>query len=291
MNLIKNELKLKITLNVVFYNPKQNDINQFINLSKNFEYSQCYLNSKIEKKNHHLLELNKINIMGIGKNIGLSKAYNILIKNQIKNFNFAFIIDQDSRFDAEILNSFFNEVKDKFNSQNNLAIVSMKPKNDLNSSYIMNPNNKISRKFRSLPYVINSGSLLYLKAWLDIGGYDEELFIDKIDFNFCKSLRIKNWVILQSQIYYFNHSLGRPKKFLLGIIKYNSYNKKRHYYIMKSRIYTFLKFNNRSNILDKIIKLFFLLIQIIKHIYLVLIFENNKKVKLNFLFKGIKESL
>lgn len=44
--------------------------------------------------------------------------------------------------------------------------------------------------------VITSGSLLNIEAWKAVGGYDERLFVDWVDYEFCDNLRINGWKVL-----------------------------------------------------------------------------------------------
>ena len=54
-----------------------------------------------------LLKMNNVSILGNGENIGLSKAYNHLFKNLKKNnYQYSFLIDQDSIFDNYIVKDF-----------------------------------------------------------------------------------------------------------------------------------------------------------------------------------------
>ena len=64
--------------------------------------------------------------------------------------------------------------------------------------------------------VITSGSLLSLKAWHDLGGFDETLFLDLVDTDFCLRARRAGWTIAVAARAGLDHQRGakRPVRFL-----------------------------------------------------------------------------
>jgi len=64
--------------------------------------------------------------------------------------------------------------------------------------------------------VITSGSLFSLEAWQQLGGFDESLFLDLVDSDFCLRARAAGWAIAVSAQAKLEHSRGakRPVPFL-----------------------------------------------------------------------------
>jgi rhamnosyltransferase len=56
--------------------------------------------------------------------------------------------------------------------------------------------------------VITSGSLVNVQHALQCGGYNEALFIDEVDYEFCLRLTQNNFAVLTSKQQYVNHQLG-----------------------------------------------------------------------------------
>lgn len=278
---------MKFSLGTVFFNPTKFDIESFIKLSSNFKNSFCYLNSDLSKYQFDLLEgVSNICILGSKHNDGLSVAYNKILSKALEIYSeFVLLTDQDSRFDKLILNDFIKNVSLKEKENPKVAIFSMMPQS-INNKVEINLRNR-KNKFVSLKFSINSGSFLRLKAWNEIGGYDEKLFIDKIDTDFCNNLIKNNWEILKSEDHKFSHSIGHTKIFLFGLIKFNSQNEFRHYHSMESRIYILKKFkkNNPGKNLIFYIKIFKFILQVIKHNFLIIFFEDRKLIKLINIFK------
>ena len=59
--------------------------------------------------------------------------------------------------------------------------------------------------------MITSGALLSLDAWAHSAGYDERLFVDLVDYEFCLHLRSKGYRLLQCRSAYILHQLGEGR--------------------------------------------------------------------------------
>lgn len=281
---------MRFSLATVFYKPTEIDILSFIELSLNFKNSFVYLNSSLSRNQINLLEKKKIDILGQQKNDGLSIAYNqILLKALEKNQEFVLLTDQDSRFEKFILNEFIKDVSLKEKQKPGVAIFSMLPKNNEANIISEFDLKKSKKKFVSKRFSINSGSLLRVSAWSQVGGYDEKLFIDKIDTDFCIALKSNRWDILQSRVHTFRHSVGKPKRFLFGLISYNSQNAFRHYHSMYSRIHIFKKSIKNLSRYNPIffLKIIKFILQVLKCTSLTIIFEEKKIIKLIKSFKPL----
>jgi rhamnosyltransferase len=58
-------------------------------------------------------------------------------------------------------------------------------------------------------YCITSGSLCNVKAWQAVGGYDESMFIDFVDFDFCLRVRQKEFRIVREPKTSLLHEIGK----------------------------------------------------------------------------------
>ncbi|MEJ0107143.1 MAG: hypothetical protein WDO19_33470 [Bacteroidota bacterium] len=59
--------------------------------------------------------------------------------------------------------------------------------------------------------VITSGSLIQLDAWKETGGYNETLFIDEVDHEYCYRVKEKGYKVIQVNHVILNHQLGIKK--------------------------------------------------------------------------------
>ena len=66
----------------------------------------------------------------------------------------------------------------------------------------------ISCSFKDVNQLITSGSLVNLKTLSAIGNFDENLFIDEVDFEFCLRAVTKGYRIIQFTHIFLHHQLG-----------------------------------------------------------------------------------
>ena len=58
---------------------------------------------------------------------------------------------------------------------------------------------------------ITSGSMTNLKIWKDLGGFDDWLFIDLIDNDYCKKIKLNNYRIVRVNTVLMNQEFGEIK--------------------------------------------------------------------------------
>lgn len=58
-------------------------------------------------------------------------------------------------------------------------------------------------------YCITSGSLCDIGAWRTVGGYDESLFIDFVDFDYCIRLRMIGYTLIRDNDAVILHEIGK----------------------------------------------------------------------------------
>lgn len=68
-----------------------------------------------------------------------------------------------------------------------------------------------SGKVEFVPRAITSGALVDLGAFEAVGGYDERLFVDWVDFEFCANLRAHGYKILRTSATSILHELGHEE--------------------------------------------------------------------------------
>jgi rhamnosyltransferase len=67
---------------------------------------------------------------------------------------------------------------------------------------------------------ITSGSLVRVATWLAVGGYDDQLFIDFVDFDFCLRVRAAGGHIARRPAAVLHHEIGRGVRHG-GLVAYN----------------------------------------------------------------------
>lgn len=192
-----------------------------------------------------------IRLAAQGENIGLSKAYNIGLRTaRDSGSNFVLLLDQDSQLVPGairiLLDAYF-----QLSSASPVGAVCCRNLKSFSASLSVDEVlESIKRKKSSLPrsgdsgtpkldytevsLFTNSGALIPLSHAVESGGFDEDLFVDSVDYDF--SLRLASrglriFVIESARVF---HKQGEPlRRNLLGkAVDLRSYSPIRSYYIL-----------------------------------------------------------
>ena len=122
----------------------------------------------------------------------------------------------------------------------------------------------LSNTFDYIQVAITSGSLVRTTSWKDVGGFWNDLFIDRVDDDFCLALRDKQWKILQTNRVALEHQIGNPSLHTFMGLKFytDSYPAFRYYYIARNTIvvcnyYKNLPYNKYKLLLKRFFKILF----------------------------------
>ena len=160
------------------------------------------------------------------ENIGVSKALNCALKEAKKTgFEWLLTMDQDSFFEEDNMIKYLSHFQKL--DQTNVGIIA-----PLHNAKFVKSN--IQNFYSEEDVVMTSGNLVNVTYALEVGGYNEDLFIDEVDHEFCFKLRKYGYRVLQDQTVYLNHSLGRPHKDFSHI---NLYPPQRLYYMLRNYFY------------------------------------------------------
>lgn len=229
---------MKIAGVVILYNPPKEIFSNIRTYIDSIDYLYVFDNSSIgtnyiPEKYHH-----KSRYIHSGENNGISKCLNqamSLAKND--NFNYLLTMDQDSSFNENdltlYLNFVNNEINHEFISMFGIRYYDNKDKTENHTTY-----NKL---------LITSGSIVNLTVAASINGFDENLFIDGVDTEFClKSFKNGFKTVLYPQIC-LKHMLGEEINITSPFLKKETrklHNPLRLYYIVRNQLYLRNKYRN-----------------------------------------------
>lgn len=215
----------------------------------------------------------KISILWNRENQGIAKALNQLTSAaQKEGFDWILTLDQDSVVPSNIVGEF-----EKYINNSSVGIL---------CPIICDRNKdeeiKINEDCTEIDECITSGSLLNIKAWSEIGGFDERMFIDGVDFDICYRLRQRGYKIYCIHSVVLLHELGHIEyhRFLFWKVLVKNHSVFRKYYIARNIIYVAKK--RRSTLL--VVKG---LLQEIKMIGIVIFYEEDKLNKIRCICRGI----
>lgn len=128
-------------------------------------------------------------------------------------------------------------------------------------------------------FLITSGNLVKTEAAEKIGGYDEKLFIDSVDFDFSLRLTENGYRLLKSAKAGAVHRLGEQQH-----SGYVTHSPERYYYIFRNHFYLIGKYRKKHRLfcVKKQLALGYDLVKI-------LLFDQEKKAKFAMLAKGYRD--
>jgi len=136
---------------------------------------------------------------------------------------------------------------------------------------------------------MTSGNLISLYAWNAIGRFDEDYFIDAVDWDYCLRLTSDNFKVIRLNTVHLNHNLGnvtRHTAFSRKYVMVLNYNSTRRYYITRNKLMIIAKYRKSYPAFSKgVVES---LSRDLRHI---LLYENQKISKLKSMLKGVIDFL
>lgn len=204
-------------------------------------------------------------------NIGIAGALNSIFRIAISNkAESVLTLDQDSIMPPNSVDQLRSLLCD------DVAIVSPTII-DLNRQKNVIPSNAITEIGRC----ITSGSLTSVKAWEKVGGFDESMFIDGVDFDFCDRLKGHHYRILQLRNVQLKHEIGKiATHHFFGIpVIVRNHSAFRKYYMARNIIYLDRKENSSAYP-------FITYLRIAKLLVITALYEDGKKEKISAILRG-----
>lgn len=281
----------KITAGIVLFNPDLEKLNSIItSLKKQLKFIYLIDNaskniSEIEKlcRNESSDEFG-ISLIKNNENKGIAAALNRIMKQASSDeYEWVLTLDHDSIPPDNLLSEL-----EKYVELDNVGIVAPRILDINTNKFLHNEGeeeNNESNDYQLIKKCITSGSLVSTKAWLQVGKYDEYLFIDYVDFDFCIRMRKNGFKIVQANKIVMKHELGKMsiKRLLFKNVSVMNHNAMRKYYMIRNRIYCEYKYHNRFGFNN--------FVYIIKSIILIMLYEDNKGKKLKAVLKGASDGV
>ena len=208
-------------------------------------------------------------------NGGIAKALNQIIEFAAQHdYLWALTLDQDSVCREGLMDAY-----SKYLTQPNVAMMTCEIED---RNFKLEKEEKMETPFVYIDKCITSACLTNVAASKAVGGFDETMFIDSVDFDFCAMLRKNGYQIIKVNYPGLLHEVGHTKtvRFLHLELEVHNHSPFRTYYIIRNKIYMMRKHKDYLNIKNETINLCL-------SIYLVLIYENQKLTKLRKIIKGL----
>lgn len=249
---------MKYACGVVLYHPDNQNIDLLLKLKSSFDFFLVYDNTgnsyskKIEKESNQFYHS--------GCNDGLAKPYNLFIEYCIEHdIDVLCILDQDTMLTVENIINIKKYIEQNYSER--VAIYAPRLKDTKSENWVINSNSFLN--------------IAVLKR--ECLRYDEFYFLDRLDADFCMQVRQKDLSIDIIEDIVVEHKIGLGDR--------REHSPMRHYYMFRNRIYYNRKFFSLFN------ALFLTILQDIRHVWMILKNESNKREKIKAAVKGRKDYL
>jgi rhamnosyltransferase len=216
----------------------------------------------------------------LNRNAGIAAALNIACEIAIKEgYKWILTMDQDSSFDMDELTKMIAGIP---------LIEALFKKVGIITPYHVLHNDDVTKtteQYTVKNIVMASGNLLNLTAYTAIGPFEEKLFMDYADYEYCLRLRKNKYQIIQDNFVKLKHSLGNYAiKKMFGVsFGVSNHNSVRRYYMIRNSLYVSFKYFP----FDKLFFLHTIKNTFLLHPFLILSFEKDKWAKMKSIRKGV----
>ncbi|TPE20423.1 glycosyltransferase family 2 protein [Clostridium perfringens] len=235
------------------------------------------------KKEHS----NKVEYLLNQNNMGIAFALNRGIELALKeNFEWILTLDNDS-IATEGMVDVMLKTYSKLSKNEQKDVVSLFPTHlEINFKNFKNEKSEFNKlNYNYIETDITSGNILNKKLFYSVGFFNESLFIDYVDFEYC--LRLSEYGYKQIKVHDAKliHHLGNSKqiKIFNKRIDYTNHSALRRYYITRNRFFIWNKFKKHKAFITFDKSAF------IKETIKIILFENNKYQKIKMTLKGFKD--
>lgn len=230
---------------VILYHPELEEIIQnigsYINyVSKLFVVANSNCAKEAVEKIKNISP--KISFIQNEGNEGIAKPLNHTLKLYPNDSGWLLTMDQDSYFDELDASTFFGAVNRIFFERENIAIVCPNHSSATRDT-------AIDEEYKEVHRAITSGSLINIRICRQLSGFDEKLFIDDVDFEYCYRCILRGFKIIQFKNIYLNHFIGTQKRAgYFSVIKNSNrsvHSPIRIYYMVRNFLYVSSKFKRQ----------------------------------------------
>ncbi|MFE3848007.1 glycosyltransferase family 2 protein [Flavobacterium sp. LB3P45] len=262
---------------VVLYNPETNIVD---NISSYIDFvEKVYIVDNSNFSNESLFQAlplkDKIEYVFNRGNLGIAKALNIGCQLAIQQgVKWLLTMDQDSKFlnlDRTIISQISKIEGDRIALYYPTYLI----EGVVYDKYIKENNSPI--------VVMTSGNFINLNVYRSIGGFEDKLFIDYVDIDYCLKIKAAGYSIALLRDAILAHELGHSKHLTFLSIKaiVTNHSSLRRYYITRNRMYVYKKHKTVSTVFSQTEKRIF-----INDILKIILFEDDKILKFKSIIKG-----
>ncbi len=272
---------MKILAGIVLYNPDKKRLLENIEKVISQVDKIICINNNSNNTDEIESELKnaypEIEIIHNNENKGIAYALNQILNYAYQHqYEWFLTLDQDSVVKEKLINTYQKYVNE--------------PKVAMFTCKIVDRNFESKKEepfeIKDIEKCITSGTLNNTKILKKVGGYDNRMFIDSVDFDICTTLKENDYRIIRINYEGLLHEVGHAsiRRFLWKKVEIYNHLPFRTYYIIRNGIYYTKKHRNSINVR-------YSYFCIIKRCIYILLYQKQRGENLKAIIKGIKDGI
>ena len=198
---------------VVLFNPRESHIKNLESLSSVYEIVAI---DNSEEKNE--IKAKSVHYIPLYENKGIAAAQNIGIEYaRKKGYNYVLLLDQDSKLGDNFVQNLYADFLEIKKRDSQVGFVGPVFVDEASGQEYKNYSDK-SEKFTRTSALIASGCLISMECLDTVGGMDESLFIDLVDFEWCWRAARGGFTGYMTRNVTMTHSIGKEYHNWHGIV-------------------------------------------------------------------------
>lgn len=277
---------------VILYNPDYDvpdNVASYLNAVDHL-YVVDNQNGKAVAERIAALAPEKVTVISNPENEGIAKPLNTVLRLCRDKYDFLITMDQDSRF----LPGHMSLYRTRFDLLNWESIFGVGPTVVPKTAQYNAVESARVHKLReghwnSTFHMITSGNVIDVSKALLLGGFDESLFIDEVDYDMCYKADKAGFKLFTTPDILLAHQMGNPlaKRFLWCTIHAMSHPPVRKYYIARNRLLVWRKFHTMNEAFFFRHYIYASALDIFKILYM----ESDKARKIRASFRGFADAV
>ena len=227
-------------------------------------------------------------VLRLGSNFGIAKALNIgLAQARERGFHWLATFDQDSRAHGGMLEAMGRALAD-YPEAGRVGLIA--PVHiDRRAGVVMSDRYREASgaSWHVIRTTMTSGNLVNVAAADQVGGFDESLFIDYVDNEFCLRLRQRGFRILEATHAQLGHALGNLEMRDLGLVRTGITHQSalRRYYMTRNRLLVWRQYWQREPawVLRDVRRF-------LSESAGIVLFEQDARAKVRMMWRGIRDA-
>ncbi len=221
------------------------------------------------------------------ENLGVAAALNIGTNYALeRGYTWIATFDQDSKPPPEFVKRLL-ETYNLYPDREHIAILSPVYRDEATGT-VFQHGEQDGEPFQEIISTMTSGNLVKVDALAKIGLFEEDLFIDYVDHEFCLRARREGFRVLESRTAILNHNLGETEKYERFGLTFHATNHSplRRYYNARNRLVVYRRYllSETRWVLRDMLGFF-------KEVSKIILIEESKREKLSAVGEGLWHAL